>query len=111
MKRILLYENRKQAPIAYNASTPALELNAFLCLFRYLESEWGCYEDMAEEGKTQQRQYEAAKAGSGLAARKLLKLRQGYEYERWRLLDVFDPCIPSPPSTEETKRAMETREE
>ena len=82
--KILKYGNRKIDDIAWDASTPELESQAFLELFRYFDGEyWQMYAD-PPTGK-QKALYEKAKFGDAEAARKLLQLRKTYEYEAWEL--------------------------
>jgi hypothetical protein len=87
LKKILLYENRKIDPEAFDASTPELENEAFLKLFKLLDEDWDVYscEDLSEQHQTW---YDAAKAGDPEAAKKLLKARRSYEYEEWQFVDV-----------------------
>jgi hypothetical protein len=87
--KVLLYGNRKMDPIAYDASTPESELQAFLRLFRYFDGEfWDMYKASPPASKQQQALYDAAKTGDANAAKKLLTLRRTYEYEEWQLIDV-----------------------
>lgn len=88
MKKVLVYGNRKADDIAWDASTPELEADAFLKLFNYLDEEWKVYscEDLRE---AEQKLYDAAKAGDSQAAKKLVTRRKSYEYEEWHFMDVL----------------------
>ena len=89
--KVLRYSNRKMDSIAWDASTPELELQAFLSLFRYLDGDyWQMYKASPPTPK-QKPLYDRAKAGDGGAACKLLEIRKaaGYEYEDgWELIEV-----------------------
>jgi hypothetical protein len=86
--RLLQYGNRKMAPIAWDISTPELELQAFLELFQYFDGDyWQMYSVDPLYG-TQKKLYLRAKDGDAGAARKLLELRQKYEYEDWQILEI-----------------------
>lgn len=84
MKRILLYIG-KDHKLAWDASTPEQEESAYLALFRYLDKEWGFYEDLRN---MESEIYKRAKKGYKAAAKKILMSRQGYEYEWCELLDL-----------------------
>jgi len=87
--KVLMYGNRKMSPIAFDASTPELELKAFLRLFQYFDGDyWRMYKASPLTGK-QKDWYEKAKYGAdGDSARKLLTARRTYEYEEWQLVEV-----------------------
>lgn len=98
MKRVLLYGNRKSDTIVFDVTTPALEAAAYLALFKILDREWQVYEDLkdplawdaSETGPSaRERQiYTKAKAGDAAAAKRLLCMRNGNEYEKWRIVAV-----------------------
>lgn len=85
MKKILLYENRKVDPVAWDASTPELKKNAFLQLFRLLDEDWQLFTELAD---MQSKVYEDARNGDAQAARKVLNYHKGYEYCNWQMLEV-----------------------
>ena len=111
--KILLYQNRKMDPRVWDASTPELEAKAMKALFKFLDKEWQCYEDLktpitkieqfAAETSSNPRetmdmriqlgmreQYKQAKRGDAKAIRWLLGARRDYEYEYWSLIKVED---------------------
>ncbi|KKK58457.1 hypothetical protein LCGC14_3044260 [marine sediment metagenome] len=105
MNNIILYENRKSGPIAWDASTPEKRSRAFLELFKFLDEEWKCYHDLHGDVQLPMRGassfgqraeamptlwYWKAQDGDAEAAEKLLKSRQAYEYEEWEELTVRD---------------------
>jgi len=87
MDRILLYENRKIAPIAWDASTEELMAKAFLACFNYLDKDWQLFDDLKE---MESRIYEKATQGDAAAARKILEPRQFDEYCHWQIVDILD---------------------
>lgn len=106
MKQVLIYSNRKMSPVVWDASTPELEKQAFLFLFKYLDEEWQCYGDLEEEitmcgttpreiyeigcRKSQMKLYKKAKEGDLMACRRLLEDRKDYEYEYWDLVEICE---------------------
>jgi hypothetical protein len=87
MLKILLYENRKCDPVAFDASTPELEKAAYLALFKLLDEDWEVY-SCGDLNAIQQKLYDKAKAGDVEAAKKLLTARRDYEYEMWQFVNV-----------------------
>lgn len=87
-EKILLYENRKCDPVAFDASTPELEAAAYLKLFKLLDEDWQVYEcgDLKADHK---KWYQKAKTGDAVAAEKLLRARRDYEYETWQSVNVL----------------------
>lgn len=85
---VLIYGNRKQDDEIYDISTPEKEAAAFLLLFKTLDEDWQVY---GELNKREKELYKAAKAGDANAAKRLLTMRKGYEYEEWRYGNVIDP--------------------
>jgi hypothetical protein len=85
MKKILLYGNRKSDDVAFDASTPELELAAFLKLFKILDKDWQCY-SCGDLNANHKQWYNKAKAGDAEAA--LLTARRSYEYEEWYMVNV-----------------------
>ncbi len=109
MKKILVYENRKCGPATWDISTPLLEEKAFRELFKILKNQWKVYYDLehpsivtgcdheckhhkpiTEESTNPDEVeiYKKAKTGDIKAIRRLLRLRQDYEYEEWRIEEV-----------------------
>ncbi|KKK59521.1 hypothetical protein LCGC14_3033560 [marine sediment metagenome] len=103
MNNIILYENRKSGPIAWDASTPKKREKALLALFKFLDEEWQCYHDLQGDVQLPMRGassigqyaeamltlwYRRAKDGDAEAAEKLLKSRQYNEYEGWEEISV-----------------------
>jgi predicted ABC-class ATPase len=88
MKKILLYENRKSDPVAFDASTPELENTAFLKLFKLLDEDWQVYECGDMTAIHNQWYHLAKNRGDAEAAKKLLKARRNYEYETWQMVNV-----------------------
>ena len=86
--KILLYENRKSDPIAWDVSDLEKEIDAFYSLFLYLKDNWDCYCNMEDEDPANVKFYQKALTGNKVAARRLLHLRRDYEYEFWTLLKV-----------------------
>lgn len=43
MKKLLMYENRKSAPLFWDISTPELQEGAVRALFRHLDNDWRVY--------------------------------------------------------------------
>ena len=70
MKMVLVYGNRKSDTTCYDASTEELAQKAFWALFKVIDKDWECYEDLkdfdseaGELGMTYE-QIEALPAGS-----------------------------------------------
>jgi len=98
MKRILLYENRKIDPIAFDA-TGDKQRDAFYALFTYLDENWKVYGDLTNENNQQSRFYHSAKAGDKDSAARLLAARRAYEYDRrvqskWRKVSIHRLASP-----------------
>ena len=85
MNRILLYENRKSDPIAWDASTDELMAKAFLACFNYLDKDWNLFDDLK---KMESRLYEKATQGDAVAARRILEDRQYEEYCSWQIVTI-----------------------
>ena len=85
MNRILLYENRKSDPIAWDASTEELMAEAFLACFNYLNKDWQLFNDLKE---MESGVYEKATQGDADAARKILENRQYDEYCSWQIVTI-----------------------
>ena len=85
MNKILLYENRKVGPIAWDASTDELEQRAFSELFKYLDEDWDLFDNLK---KMESAVYERAKNGDIAAIRKILIDRKGWEYCNWQLVSL-----------------------
>ncbi len=85
MKKVLVWES-KHDDAKFDASTPELEAEAFLKMFKLMD-EQGDYECCPPEGE-QVDLYDKAKAGDAKAAKKFLTLRRDYEYEGWHLDEV-----------------------
>jgi len=85
MDRILLYENRKSDPIAWDASTEELMAKAFLACFNYLNKDWQLFNDLKE---MESGVYEKATQGDADAARKILENRQYDEYFNWQIVTI-----------------------
>ena len=84
MNRILLYKG-KDCELAWDASTTELAEHALLSLFKLLDEVWGFYSDLRE---MQSALYTKAKAGDAVAAKRILSMRRGYEYEWWKFIDL-----------------------
>ena len=85
MDRILLYENRKSDPIAWDASTEELMAKAFIACFNYLDKDWQLFNDLKE---MESGVYEKATQGDADAARKILENRQYDEYFNWQIVTI-----------------------
>jgi len=85
MDRILLYENRKSDPIAWDASTEELMAKAFIACFNYLDKDWQLFNDLKE---MESGVYEKATQGDADAARKILENRQYDEYCSWQIVTI-----------------------
>lgn len=48
MKRVLIYGNRKSDITCYDASTDELAQKAFWTLFKVIDKDWECYEDLKD---------------------------------------------------------------
>ena len=83
MKQILMYHGKYDYEF-WDASTPESTSRALGELFKYLD-EFGCY---CELDAKQQLLYDRAKTGDLVAAKKLLTVRQRYEYEDWSIYPV-----------------------
>jgi hypothetical protein len=86
--KLLRYSNRKIDDRFWDISTPEKEQKAFLKLFREFDGpDWRMYEASPLTG-AQKKLYQKAKDGDADAARKLLTLRKGYEYEEWSIVET-----------------------
>ena len=97
--KIILYQNRKTDPCAWDAHTPKLRTWALLQLFNLLD-EQECYYDLHgwEEDDyyvailhMMKELYDQAKKGNAESAERLLLMRKQYEYEYWSELEVEEP--------------------
>lgn len=86
--KILIYENRKSDPTYWDASTPEKEEAALWCLFKLLDEEWECYEDLHGFHLDL---YRKAKRGQFAALKQLLHVRKEYEYEHFSWGELLDP--------------------
>jgi uncharacterized membrane protein len=95
--KVLVYENRKQPALIWDASTSEKEAAAFLTLFAMLAHEWVVYDDLTDSSRltpSEQAQrvlFDRALTGDANAAKQLLRLRKDYEYEGWSFGEVLDP--------------------
>lgn len=91
MMKVLIYGNRKQDDTIWDASTPAKETVALRKLFDYLRDPdgWDVYSTIETEEHLSL--YRAAEAGDDTSLKKLLELRQDYEYEEWKWGEVLKP--------------------
>jgi hypothetical protein len=87
MKKVLIYSNRRYDEKVWDISTPELENRAFLQLFKLLQ-DFEVY-DQDELSITAKDLYALADSGNAFAAKKLLRLRKGNEYEEWNIVDVY----------------------
>ena len=72
-----------------DASTPKLEAQAYLYLFKEMDSEL-CYSDV-EPGDCHFALYKRANEGDAAAAKALIQMRKVLEYEEVYSQDVIDP--------------------
>lgn len=86
MKKVLVYRDHNCYTYVYDVSTPELELNAFVSLFKLLDEYWRFYDGyLAKDHKLL---YESAKSGDASSAKELLNLRIDYEDEGFEILPI-----------------------
>lgn len=92
MKKVLLYENRKSDPMVWDVSTDEGKERAFRELFQHLRDVWDVYGDWSrgnkQDAERQKSLFDLAQTGDATATERLLRLRNNFEYETWRILEV-----------------------
>lgn len=90
--RLIVHDNRDG--VIYWLATDRKQVNAAMrALFNLLDSR-GCYNDWCNPDV--QDDLEAARAGQHAPIYRILKARQGYTNEKWRVIYAIDPCEPKP---------------
>jgi len=86
MNKVLLYENRKEDPVVWDASSPELEEKAFRSLFNKLDEEYNFYAELRKADVNHL--YKKAVKGDFKSIKKILTSRINYEYEYWSLINI-----------------------
>jgi len=102
--RVLIYGNRKSDDTVWAFTTETERRGAILALFHILDEDWEVYADLDQhdddaqavlpgfaprnEQAEQRALLRAARTGDSDAAYNLLKRREDYQYEEWRILPI-----------------------